>query len=281
MNEPLSMLQKLAEPFEYYDLLAKANKEADADKRMLYVTIFAIAMYASTHERLSKPFNPLLGETYEFDRPEFHFFAEQVSHHPPISAMHVHSADFECWDNSASKSSFWGKSLEIKPHGVGQIVLKRTGERFAVWRPTTVTQNIIFGTMYLEHVGHLGVKNMNTGESANIEFKKKGWTADSANMVEGYTKTAKGAKRFKVFGKWHQLLYFMEAGQKKGAEKEIWRIHSPITDYAKLYNMTGFALQLNYMRPGMSALLPRTDCRFRPDQKALENGEVKLAAGEK
>jgi hypothetical protein len=35
----------------------------------------------------AKPFNPLLGETFEFVKPgKYKFFAEQVSHHPPITA---------------------------------------------------------------------------------------------------------------------------------------------------------------------------------------------------
>lgn len=47
----------------------------------VYVAIFAISSYASTYHRAgSKPFNPVLGETYECDRPDkgFRFIAEQV-----------------------------------------------------------------------------------------------------------------------------------------------------------------------------------------------------------
>lgn len=33
---------------------------------------------ASNWERLGKPFNPLLGETYELERPEFRAVCEQV-----------------------------------------------------------------------------------------------------------------------------------------------------------------------------------------------------------
>lgn len=47
----------------------------------VYVAAFAISAYASTYYRAgSKPFNPVLGETYECDRPDknFRFIAEQV-----------------------------------------------------------------------------------------------------------------------------------------------------------------------------------------------------------
>lgn len=47
----------------------------------VFVATFAITAYASSYNRAgSKPFNPVLGETYECDRPDkgFRFIAEQV-----------------------------------------------------------------------------------------------------------------------------------------------------------------------------------------------------------
>jgi hypothetical protein len=40
-------------------------------------------------------------------------------------------------------------------------------------------------------------------------------------------------------------------------------------------------MQLNYIPEGMEEKLPPTDARFRPDQRALENGDYDLAASEK
>lgn len=45
--------------------------------------------------RTKKPFNPLLHETYELIHPKFKFIAEQVSHHPPISAAYCYNDHFE------------------------------------------------------------------------------------------------------------------------------------------------------------------------------------------
>lgn len=36
-----------------------------------------------------KPFNPLLGETYEFIDENSKTILEQISHHPPILAFHT------------------------------------------------------------------------------------------------------------------------------------------------------------------------------------------------
>lgn len=45
--------------------------------------------------RLGKPFNPLLGETYELVTPEFQFFGEMVSHHPPICVFNCQGKNYE------------------------------------------------------------------------------------------------------------------------------------------------------------------------------------------
>lgn len=41
-----------------------------------------------------------------------------------------------------------------------------------------------------------------------------------------------------------------------------------------MYNFTSFAMTLNELEPGMESLLPPTDCRLRPDIKAMENGDI-------
>lgn len=81
-NEPLSMLQRLTEDFEYADLLHKAAKCKDSLEQMVYVAVFSVSSYSTTANRLGKPFNPLLGETYECDRTDdlgWRCFSEQVS----------------------------------------------------------------------------------------------------------------------------------------------------------------------------------------------------------
>lgn len=67
-NEPLSMLQRMTEEFEYADILHNAAKIDDPLEQMVYVAAFSVSCYATTSNRTSKPFNPLLGETYECDR---------------------------------------------------------------------------------------------------------------------------------------------------------------------------------------------------------------------
>jgi len=43
---------------------------------------------------MKKPFNPILGETFEMVTEKVKFVAEQVSHHPPITAFQYEGKGF-------------------------------------------------------------------------------------------------------------------------------------------------------------------------------------------
>ena len=104
----------------------KAAKEPDYLIRMAYITVFSIVQYCCSEDRLLKPFNPILGETYEYLDKEgrYKYFSEQVSHHPPISACHASSPHYEFYMNTAMKSSFGMKTMEFRPLGSAYVKLK-------------------------------------------------------------------------------------------------------------------------------------------------------------
>jgi hypothetical protein len=56
--------------------------------------------------------------------------------------------------------------------------------------------NLIFGDPYVEPVGQCVVKNHSTNEVCELEFKARGWTAKSRDLVSGVVKDASGAKKF-------------------------------------------------------------------------------------
>jgi hypothetical protein len=75
------MLQRLTEDFEYSDCLDRAAACEDSAEQLVHVAAFTISSYSTTTNRTTKPFNPLLGETYECDRLDdlgWRSFAEQV-----------------------------------------------------------------------------------------------------------------------------------------------------------------------------------------------------------
>jgi hypothetical protein len=72
----LTLTQKLAETCEYNYLLTKASSAADADYRLALVAIYMATRKTNILWRSSKPFNSLLGETYELVTQDYKFVAE-------------------------------------------------------------------------------------------------------------------------------------------------------------------------------------------------------------
>ncbi|KAK4988144.1 hypothetical protein LTR66_007396, partial [Elasticomyces elasticus] len=141
-NEPTSLLYRVVEDMEYTELLDTAAERSDSTERLVYVTAFAASEYASTIGRVAKPFNPLLGETYEYVRPDkgYRFLIEQVSHHPPVGAAYAESAKWDYYGESAVRSKFYGKSFDINPLGTWFLRLRPSSgapEELYTWKKVT------------------------------------------------------------------------------------------------------------------------------------------------
>uniref|UniRef100_A0A8C9RZF8 Oxysterol-binding protein n=1 Tax=Scleropages formosus TaxID=113540 RepID=A0A8C9RZF8_SCLFO len=281
LNEPLNTLQRLCEELEYSELLDKAASTVDPFERMVYVATFAISGYASSCYRAgAKPFNPVLGETYECIRPEkgFRFIAEQVSHHPPVSACHSESQNFTFWQDIRWKNKFWGKSMEIVPMGSTHLVLPGFGDHYEWNKVTSCIHNILNGQRWIEHYGEISIKNSSSDIcQCKITFlKTKHWNS-VVNEVEGVITDQTGRVMHKLFGKWNEAIY---CGEPPSATC-IWKANAMPADYEQYYGFTKFAMELNELDPELKPLLPPTDTRFRIDQRLLEEGNVEAAEEQK
>uniref|UniRef100_A0A672TCL3 Oxysterol-binding protein n=1 Tax=Sinocyclocheilus grahami TaxID=75366 RepID=A0A672TCL3_SINGR len=281
LNEPLNTLQRLCEELEYSELLDKAAHTQDPFERMVYIATFAVSGYASSYYRAGgKPFNPVLGETYECDRPDkgFCFVAEQVSHHPPISACHAESKNFIFWQDVRWRNKFWGKSMEIVPVGTTHVVLPGFGDHYEWNKVTACIHNILSGQRWIEHYGEISIKNSNSEKcQCKVTFIKAKYWNSSMNEVEGAVTDHKGKVVHKLFGKWHEGMY---CGSPPSATC-IWRMNPMPPDYEQYYGFTKFAMELNELDPLTKPLLPPTDTRLRLDQRLLEEGNIESAEVQK
>jgi hypothetical protein len=85
--EPRSLVERIADWFGYSPLyLQEASKIPNNPlERFKLVTSYAIASLNSSITT-QKPFNPLLGETYQgFYENGTRIYIEHTSHHPPVS----------------------------------------------------------------------------------------------------------------------------------------------------------------------------------------------------
>jgi len=152
-------------------------------------------------------------------------------------------------------------------------------ELYSTDLPMPSAKNLIIGKPYVELLGKVNMKNHTTGDYAHLEYHPRRWGGSQAHVVDGFVYNASGKKRFKIDGRWNEWASITDL--ETGLEEEIWRTKPRPENSDYLYFFTEFALQLNYLPDVLKDKLPHTDSRFRPDQRALENGDAKLAAAEK
>ncbi|XP_039826453.1 oxysterol-binding protein-related protein 1C-like isoform X2 [Panicum virgatum] len=290
-NEPLSSLQKCFEDLEYSYLIDRASewgKRGNSLMRILSVAAFAVSGYASTDGRSCKPFNPLLGETYEADYPDkgLRFFSEKVSHHPMVVACHCEGTGWRFWADSNLKSKFWGRSIQLDP--VGALTLEfDDGEVFQWSKVTTSIYNLILGKLYCDHYGTMRIQG-NREYSCKLKFKEQSIIDRNPHQVQGVVQDRSGRTVATLFGKWDESMHYVMGdcfGKGKGSEQFseahlLWKRSKP-PKFPTRYNLTRFAITLNELTPGLKEKLPPTDSRLRPDQRCLENGEYERANAEK
>uniref|UniRef100_A0A7N9AWI0 Oxysterol-binding protein n=1 Tax=Mastacembelus armatus TaxID=205130 RepID=A0A7N9AWI0_9TELE len=310
-NEPLSFLQRITEYMEHTYLITRACSLSDSIERMQAVAAFAVSAVASQWDRTGKPFNPLLGETYELTREEqgFRLISEQVSHHPPISAFHAENlaGDFVFHGSIYPRLKFWGKSVEAEPKGTITLEILKHNEAYTWSNPYCCVHNIILGKLWIEQYGTVEIVNHSTGDKCVLNFKPCGMFGKELHKVEGYIQDKSKKKRCVIYGKWTECMWSVDpqayethknglCGLNEDADEMpevqetvsvipgstlLWRIDSRPAHSSVMYNFTNFAMSLNELEPGMEAILAPTDCRFRPDIRAMENGNMDEASREK
>ncbi|KDN39640.1 hypothetical protein RSAG8_08668, partial [Rhizoctonia solani AG-8 WAC10335] len=300
-NEPTSMLQRMAEDMEFSEFDAAAN-ERDPHKRIAFVAAFAMSNYSSTIGRIAKPFNPMLGETFEYCRfdKQYRYVSEPGSQslecrlagqNPPIGTI---------------MERFMGKSFEIRPTGVAHTDLKlpkdwapeyppakgepdlecgKVIEHYSWKKVTTNVSGFIVGQPTIDHYGDMKVINHRTGDTCLLTFKPRGWRAKDSFEIRGTIQDASGRVTWEIAGRWNSQLLARPAGT--GAGDLLPDADSSTSQYVLLwkntekptapFNLTPYAITLNDCPDTLAPYLPPTDCRIRPDQRAFEMGRYERA----
>ncbi|XP_055847100.1 oxysterol-binding protein 1 isoform X1 [Episyrphus balteatus] len=282
-NEPLSMLQRLTEDYEYADLLDKAAQCSDPCEQLAYVAAFSISSYSTTANRTGKPFNPLLGETYECDRMDdlgWRVIAEQVSHHPPMAAIHCEGKTWNCWQEFTMTSKFRGKYLQVVPLG-NACVGFASGQKYSWRKVTTTVHNIIVGKLWIDNHGETEIIGQNKAKGLKCHLKYipySYFTRDAQRKVKGIIMNEENEVKWVLRGIWDNKIEIASvistSGSaespvyKTGSYRTIWTRRPPPEDSEKYYNFTILACQLNEMEEGIAP----TDSRLRPDQRLMEEG---------
>ncbi|KRX43330.1 Oxysterol-binding protein-related protein 2 [Trichinella murrelli] len=311
-NEPLTFLQRISEYMEYSDLISKAVNETNPLIRM--EVTFAVSALASNWQRVGKPFNPILGETYELDHSNttgFRICCEQVSHHPPISAFHVEGDGFKFYGSIHPKIKLKGQGLEIVPKGILTLELLKQNDVYMWSNVNCSVKNIIIGKMQIELQGTMEIVSHRSGLKCTLQFKPNSclFGREISRHVHGFIVNQRETRLRTLYGDWTEFLasctieiynanfeQWLKLRQKRNSPNTVQsnRPASPVTfpgsnilwqiksrpDFSEgFFNFTEFAMGLNDMQSNND--YAPTDSRFRPDVRYLENGELDLAETEK
>ncbi|TMW52995.1 hypothetical protein DOY81_001943 [Sarcophaga bullata] len=284
-NEPLSMLQRLTEDYEYTEILDTAARCTDECEQLAYLAAFTVTAYATTANRTGKPFNPLLGETYECDRMDdlgWRVIAEQVSHHPPMAAIHCEGRQWTCWQEFTMTSKFRGKYLQIIPLGSAYCHFPATDHKYTWRKVTTTVNNIIVGKLWVDQHGEMEITGLNAAAGLKCMLKYipySYFSRETQRRVKGVVMDRNNEVKWVIRGAWDSKIEIAPALStsgpsdspvyETGAYKTVWQRRMPPPDSERYYNFTLLAAQLNEMEEGIAP----TDSRLRPDQRLMEDGQ--------
>ncbi|XP_042523586.1 oxysterol-binding protein 2 isoform X3 [Dipodomys spectabilis] len=297
-NEPLSMLQRLTEDLEYHHLLDKAVHCASSVEQMCLVAAFSVSSYSTTVHRIAKPFNPMLGETFELDRLEdmgLRSLCEQVSHHPPSAAHYVFSKNgWSLWQEITIASKFRGKYISIMPLGAIHLEFQGSGNHY-VWRKSTSTvHNIIVGKLWIDQSGDIEIVNHKTKDRCQMKFVPYSYfSKEAARKVTGVVSDSQGQAHYVLSGSWDEQMECSKIvhsspsspssdGKQKTVyqtlpAKLLWKKYPLPENAENMYYFSELALTLNEQEEGVAP----TDSRLRPDQRLMEKGRWDEANTEK
>lgn len=208
--EPRSMLERITDFMSHPDLIFGVGKEQDPEERFLAVTRYYLSGWHIKPKGVKKPYNPVLGEWFQCswkypDGTEGFYIAEQVSHHPPVSAYYYVSPanNLLFYGELKPKSKFLGNSAATLMGGENRVAIldQPSDGEYQVSMPNMYARGIMFGRMVLELGDHAKIQNKNNDISADVEFKTKGYFTGTYNAIGGRV-THSGKHIGDISGKW-------------------------------------------------------------------------------
>ncbi|XP_036899194.1 oxysterol-binding protein-related protein 9 isoform X4 [Sturnira hondurensis] len=232
--ERRSLLEMYADFFAHPDLFVSISDQKDARDRMVQVVKWYLsAFHAGRRGSVAKkPYNPILGEIFQchwtlpsdpeesaelvsegpvpwVSKNSVTFVAEQVSHHPPISAFYAECFNKKIQFNAHiwTKSKFLGMSIGVHNIGQGCVSCLDHDEHYILTFPNGYGRSILT-VPWVELGGECSINCSKTGYSANIVFHTKPFYGGKKHRVTAEIFSPNDKKSFcSVEGEWNGVMY--------------------------------------------------------------------------
>ncbi|XP_073419750.1 oxysterol-binding protein-related protein 9 isoform X2 [Dendrobates tinctorius] len=232
--ERRSLLEMYADFFAHPDLFVSIGDYKDPKDRMVQVVKWYLSAFHAGRKGsvAKKPYNPILGEVFQchWDLPgqdnedseqvsegpvpwasknNVTFVAEQVSHHPPISAFYA-----ECYNKRIqfnahiwTKSKFLGMSIGVHNIGQGCVTCLDYDEHYILTFPNGYGRSILT-VPWVELGGECNINCSKTGYSATITFHTKPFYGGKKHRITAEIYPPNDKKSIcSVEGEWNGVMY--------------------------------------------------------------------------
>lgn len=170
--EPRSYLERLADGWwSAPTFLNKAAHTSDPVERLKLVITFVVSGFFNTVEnQKGKPFNPVLGETFQGTFEDgTRIYAEQASHHPPITCWQVFGPEdcYHYYGYGEWSASFRGNS--VRGHQAGPNIINfADGGSITYSLPEAHVGGILFGERIIEYLGTIDFRDEQNGLACDL-----------------------------------------------------------------------------------------------------------------
>mmetsp|Transcript_47505 Transcript_47505/g.54691 ORF Transcript_47505/g.54691 Transcript_47505/m.54691 type:complete len:586 (+) Transcript_47505:151-1908(+) len=200
--EPRSTLERIVDYWCFAPVfLNRACETKDHMERLRLTVAFAMSgLYVSASQR--KPFNPILGETYEGSFPDgSRIYCEHTSHHPPISNFLIIGKDnsYTFWGSYEFIVKIKGNTLHGIQKGTCNLRFNDDGQHIKYTMPKIKLGGIVFGDRIVNWSGQFNAHDVTNNVKAHVSIgpekkgglfkKQKGKTDDLTGFI--YTPDAK------------------------------------------------------------------------------------------
>ncbi|CAM6101844.1 unnamed protein product [Calypogeia fissa] len=217
-NFPKSQVQLFAE--QVYccsqNLLEQCADAATPLDRFLAVLRWQISLTRPA-PFLKAPYNPILGETHHVSAGELNLIAEQVSHHPPETAVYATNTKkgIQFFQSCKPSPRFWGNSLEVTLLGRQCLVLAEHGEMYDMTPPKLTFRFLPVSCS--EWTGVTTLRCAVTGLEATVSYKARSLLRGVCNKINGTIQsTSSGKVLHTLTGQWDKTVFLedTETGSK-------------------------------------------------------------------
>uniref|UniRef100_A0A2K6GUX7 Oxysterol-binding protein n=1 Tax=Propithecus coquereli TaxID=379532 RepID=A0A2K6GUX7_PROCO len=232
--ERRSLLEMYADFFAHPDLFVSISDQKDPRDRMVQVVKWYLSAFHAGRKGsvAKKPYNPILGEIFQchwtlpndteentelvsegpvpgVSKNSVTFVAEQVSHHPPISAFYAECFNKKIQFNAHiwTKSKFLGMSIGVHNIGQGCVSCLDYDEHYILTFPNGYGRSILT-VPWVELGGECNINCSKTGYSANIIFHTKPFYGGKKHRITAEIFSPNDKKSFcSIEGEWNGVMY--------------------------------------------------------------------------